>query len=59
MTEAVTIALRERLSREHTRRATDADLPARLMALSSELRAAYDTRPVGPKEWDAVTGDED
>jgi antitoxin VapB len=58
MTEAVTTALRERLARERARRATGADLPARLMALSSQLRTAYDTRPVNRKEWDAASGDE-
>jgi antitoxin VapB len=58
MTEAVTAALRERLARERARRATCADLPARLMALSSQLRAAYDTRPVSREEWDLAAGDE-
>jgi len=57
-TEAVTIALRERLARERARRETAATLPARLTALSSQLRAAYDTRPVSRTEWDAATGDE-
>ena len=58
MTEAVTAALRERLVRERARRATDADLPARLAALSTRLRAAYDTRPISREEWDAAAGDE-
>jgi antitoxin VapB len=58
MTEAVTIALRERLSRERARRKTAANLPARLTALSSQLRVAYDTRPVSQEEWNAATGDE-
>ncbi|HTU56261.1 MAG TPA: type II toxin-antitoxin system VapB family antitoxin [Acetobacteraceae bacterium] len=58
MTEAVTAALRERLVRERARRATDADLPARLAALSARLRAAYDTRPISLEEWDAAAGDE-
>lgn len=57
MTEAVTVALRERLARERARRETSASLPARLIALSSQLRAAYDTRPVSRKEWDAAAGD--
>ncbi len=35
-----------------------ADLPTRLTALSRELRAAYDTRPVSREEWDAAAGDE-
>jgi antitoxin VapB len=56
-TEAVTIALRERLARERARRETAAGLAARLAALSSQLRAAYDTRPVSQDEWDAAAGD--
>jgi antitoxin VapB len=58
MTDAVTVALRERLARERARRAMDAGLPARLAALSSQLRAAYDTRPISREEWDAAAGDE-
>ncbi len=57
LTEAVTTALRERLERERARRAADEDLPARLAALSQELRAAYDTRPVSRAEWDAACGE--
>jgi antitoxin VapB len=57
-TEAVTIALRERLARERARRETAATLPARLTALSSQLRGAYDTQPVSRPEWDAAAGDE-
>ena len=57
MTEAVTIALRERLGRERARRETAASLPVRLAALSGQLRAAYDTRPVSRTEWDAAAGD--
>jgi antitoxin VapB len=57
MTDAVTVALRERLARERARRATDADLPARLAALSSQLRAAYDTRPISREEWDAAASE--
>jgi antitoxin VapB len=58
MTEAVTVALRERLARERARRESDADLPARWAALSGELRLAYDTRPISRQEWDAASGDE-
>jgi antitoxin VapB len=58
MTEAVTAALRERLARERARRAAGVGLPARLTALSGQLRAAYDTRPVSREEWDAAVGDE-
>ena len=59
MTDAVTIALRERLARERARRESQADLPARLTALSDRLRAAYDTRPISREEWDAAAGDEE
>lgn len=58
MTEAVITALRERLTREQARRKTAADLPARVAALSSRLRAAYDVRPVSREEWNAAAGDE-
>ena len=58
ITEAVTVALRERLVRERLRRETAADLPVRLAALSVRLRTAYDTRPVGQDAWDAASGDE-
>ncbi len=57
MTEAVIIALQERLARERVRRETAASLPARLTALSAQLRAAYDTRPVSRQEWEAAAGD--
>ncbi len=57
MTEAVTVALRERLAREQARRDGDAGLSARLAALSERLRTAYDTRPLSRAEWDAASGD--
>jgi antitoxin VapB len=57
ITEAVTAALRERLARERARREMAGSLPARLTALSGQLRAAYDTRPVSREEWDAAAGD--
>jgi antitoxin VapB len=59
MTEAVTIALRERLARERTRREATADLPARIAAFSERIRNTYDTRPVTKAEWDAVSGDKE
>ena len=59
MTEAVTIALRQRLMRERARHEKSARLPERLAALSSELRAAYDTNAVGLDEWNAAAGDTD
>jgi antitoxin VapB len=59
MTEAVTVALRERLLREEARRAVVKDLPARLAAFARRVSGAYDTRPVGKVEWDAASGDEE
>jgi antitoxin VapB len=58
LTQAVTNALRERLSREQTRREAAADLPARIAAFSRRIRGAYDTRPVTKAEWDAASGDQ-
>ncbi len=58
MTEAVTVALRARLTSERARRAAEDNLPARLTALSGRLRTAYDTRPVSTEEWDAAAGEE-
>jgi antitoxin VapB len=58
MTDAVTTALRERLARERARREAAASLPGRLSALSSRLRADYDTGPVSSEEWNAASGDE-
>ena len=58
MTEAVTVALRERLTREEARRSAARDLPARLAAFAEQVRGAYDTRPVSKAEWDAASGEE-
>ncbi|MCK6451641.1 MAG: type II toxin-antitoxin system VapB family antitoxin [Alphaproteobacteria bacterium] len=58
MTEAVTVALRQRLARERARRRTDADLPKRLEAFARRIRKEYDTRPITKEEWDAASGDE-
>ncbi len=52
MTEAVTVALRERLLREEARRTAAKDLPARLTAFAKRVSGAYDTRPVSKAEWD-------
>jgi antitoxin VapB len=58
MTEAVTVALRERLGREQSRRQAVPEVRARVAALSERIRANYDTRPVSKAEWDAASGDE-
>ena len=57
MTEAVTVALRERLARERARREAGADYAARVEAAAAKIRGAYDTRPVTKAEWDAAVGD--
>ena len=57
MTEAVTIALRERLARERTKREAPADLTARVTALASQLRAEYGTTPITRAEWNAAAGE--
>ena len=58
MTEPVTVAVRERLSREEARRSAMKDLPARVTAVAARIRDAYDTRPVSKAEWGAASGDE-
>ncbi|HWD58599.1 MAG TPA: type II toxin-antitoxin system VapB family antitoxin [Stellaceae bacterium] len=58
MTEAVTVALRERLVRETDRRKKDEDLPARLAEWARRYGAEYDTRPVTQEEWDWAGGDD-
>jgi antitoxin VapB len=58
MTEAVTMALRERLAREKAKRKGGGDLPARLAAFSRTIQGMYDTRPVSKSEWDGASGDE-
>ncbi len=59
MTQAVTVALKQRLERERASRLADKDLPDRLERLASRLRVNYDTRPVTKAEWDWASGDED
>jgi antitoxin VapB len=58
LTAAITIALRERLDRERTRRGEAGDCAQRLLALAGKLRRHYDTRPVTRAEWDAASGDD-
>jgi hypothetical protein len=58
MTEAVTVAFRERLEREQARRKAAAGLPSRIAAFSGRSRAARDTRPVSKAEGDAASGDD-
>jgi len=58
MTEAVTVALRERLDRERARRAKNEGLADRIEKLASKLRKSFDTRPVTKEEYDALLGEE-
>jgi antitoxin VapB len=58
MTEAVTVALRERLDRERERIKFDATLPQRLERLSRRFRTEFDARPVTKAEWDEASGDD-
>jgi antitoxin VapB len=58
MTEAVTVALRERLDRERQRRQEGHDLPGRLTHFAKTRMGAYNMRPVSKEEWDAASGDE-
>ena len=58
MTEAVTIALRERLARERARRQRDGDLIQRLSMFAERIAPTYDARLVTKEEWDAAVGDE-
>jgi antitoxin VapB len=57
LTRAVTIALRERLEREHARRAGEHNLASRLTELARRLRRSYDTHPVTREEWDIASGE--
>ena len=59
MTEAVTVALRERLARERAARKAAADLPARIKAFSESVRGNYDASPVTKQEWDRASGDDE
>ena len=59
LTEAITAALRERLSRERAKREATGDLPARIAEFALRIRDVYDTRPVTKAEWDAASGDEE
>ncbi len=57
MTQAVTIALRERLARERASR--EPGLADRLMAFAEEVGPEFDPKPITKEEWDRASGDED
>jgi antitoxin VapB len=60
MTEAVTVALRERLEREEqiALRTPEQKL-ADLDVILARMRVGLDTRPVTKDEWDEASGDTD
>lgn len=58
ITEAITVALRERLERERIRRLGRDEPPQRVGALLERLRPAYDRRPVTKAEWDTAAGED-
>ena len=53
MTQAVTVALKERLERERAR-LSDGDEAAQMKAFAESIRHRYDTRPVTKEEWDRL-----
>lgn len=58
MTEAVTVALRERLARRRAQ--ADEDMIARVKAFTQGIAHRYDRRPITKAEWDlAGNGDGD
>lgn len=59
MTEAVTLALRERLERERAKVRTPESKLSALDALLKEIRPYYDCRPLTKAEWDEASGDTD
>ncbi len=60
MTQAVTVALRERLDREEqiALRTPEQKL-AELDVILARMRVGLDTRPVTKEEWDEASGDTD
>ena len=59
MTQAVTVALRERLERVRATRQARGSLAQDMMAFAESVRGHYDTRPITKAEWDWASGDED
>jgi antitoxin VapB len=57
MTQAVTVALRERLVRERASR--EPGLADRLMAFAERVGPEFDQSPISKEEWDWASGDED
>ena len=59
LTEAVTVALRERCERERAAVRTPEQKIADMDAFLERIRGHYDTRPVTKEEWDEASGDTD
>ncbi len=59
MTQAVTVALRERLERVRVARGAQGDLASRMMAFADSVSGHFDKRPITKGEWDWASGDED
>jgi len=57
LTDAVTVALRERLARQ--RQDLENNYVERLMAFAESIAPEFDRRPVTKAEWDWASGDED
>lgn len=59
MTQAVTVALRERLERERAAKAeTTEEFVAQIRAFTAEMRGGVPFRPVTPEEWLDAGGDD-
>lgn len=58
MTNAVTVALRERLERQRSARAPEEDLAVWAKSFADRIRPHYDCRSVTKAEWDWAGGDE-
>jgi antitoxin VapB len=59
ITEAVTVALRQRCDRERAKFRTPEQKTADLLEFLESIRGHYDTRPVTKEEWDEASGDTD
>lgn len=59
VTQAVTVALRERLERERAAKGeTTEEFVARIRAYTAEMREGVDCRPITPEEWLDAGGDD-
>jgi antitoxin VapB len=57
MTQAVTVALRERLARERQR--GDENLKERVKAFTARIAPYYDRSPITQAEWDLASGEDE